>query len=70
MSDKGRVAIVTGAAGGIGQELIAGLIGAGVRVVAVDRTAAGLAALTARVGEQAKQAALLTIEADLASDQR
>ena len=35
MSDLRRVAIVTGAAGGIGRALVSGLLGAGVRVAAV-----------------------------------
>jgi len=36
MSDKERAAIVTGAAGGIGRALVKGLLGAGIRVAAVD----------------------------------
>ena len=32
-----RVAIVTGAAGGIGKAMVRGLLAAGIRVVAVDR---------------------------------
>ena len=68
MSDAGRVAILPGAAGGIGRELVKGLLGAGIRVAAVDRTAEGLAAVAASAQAQGKDAALLTIEADLASD--
>ena len=50
MSDLRRVAIVTGAAGGIGRALVGGLLGAGIRVAAVDRTPEGLAALAAEAG--------------------
>ena len=68
MSDTQRVAIVTGAAGGIGRALVKGLLGAGIRVAAVDRTAEGLAALAAEAGAAGREAALLTIEADLSRD--
>ena len=69
MSDTQRVAIVTGAAGGIGRALVKGLLGAGIRVAAVDRTAEGLAAVAAMAREAGQEAALLTIEADLGSDE-
>jgi NAD(P)-dependent dehydrogenase (short-subunit alcohol dehydrogenase family) len=68
MSDTQRVAIVTGAAGGIGRALVKGLLGAGIRVAAVDRTRDGLATVAAGAREQGKAAALLTIEADLSHE--
>src|SRR6476661_5802760 len=68
MSDLRRVALVTGAAGGIGRALVGGLLGAGIRVAAVDRAPDGLAALAAEAGAAGRQAALLTIEADLSRD--
>jgi NAD(P)-dependent dehydrogenase (short-subunit alcohol dehydrogenase family) len=68
MSDTQRAAIVTGAAGGIGRALVKGLLGAGIRVAAVDRARDGLAAVTAAAREQGKEANLLTIEADLSRD--
>ena len=43
MSEQQRVAIVTGAAGGIGRELVLSLLGKEIKVAAVDRTAQGLA---------------------------
>jgi NAD(P)-dependent dehydrogenase (short-subunit alcohol dehydrogenase family) len=69
MSEKRRAAIVTGAAGGIGCELVRGLVGQGIKVAAVDRAAEGLAALTRSVQERQPSADLLTIEADLARDE-
>jgi NAD(P)-dependent dehydrogenase (short-subunit alcohol dehydrogenase family) len=68
MSDRERVAIVTGAAGGIGRALVKGLLGGGIRVAAVDRTADGLAALTREAGGEGAEGALLTIPADLSRD--
>jgi NAD(P)-dependent dehydrogenase (short-subunit alcohol dehydrogenase family) len=68
MSDTQRAAIVTGAAGGIGRALVTGLLGAGIRVAAVDRTRDGLNAVAAAAREQGREANLLTIEADLSRD--
>jgi NAD(P)-dependent dehydrogenase (short-subunit alcohol dehydrogenase family) len=68
MAETQRTAIVTGAAGGIGRAFVKGLLGAGCRVAAVDRTAEGLAALMAENGRQRGGPDLLTIEADLAAD--
>jgi NAD(P)-dependent dehydrogenase (short-subunit alcohol dehydrogenase family) len=68
MSAEQRVALVTGAAGGIGRALVGGLLGAGVKVAAVDRTAQGLAELAQAAQERQQGANLLTIEADLADD--
>ncbi len=68
MSEGQRTAIVTGAAGGIGRAIVRGLLDAGIRVTASDRTAEGLKALTASARAQGKEAALLTVEADLARD--
>jgi NAD(P)-dependent dehydrogenase (short-subunit alcohol dehydrogenase family) len=68
MSDTQRVAIVTGAAGGIGRALVKGLLGAGIRVAAADRTADGLTALASMARERGHDAALLTIATDLSRD--
>ena len=68
MSETQRVAIVTGAAGGIGKAMTRGLLAAGVRVAGVDRDRDPLEALAASVGEQGKSSELLTIQADLTTD--
>jgi NAD(P)-dependent dehydrogenase (short-subunit alcohol dehydrogenase family) len=62
MSAQQRVAIVTGAAGGIGRELVLGLLGQGARVAAVDRTAEGLAALEEAARDRQLGANLMIIE--------
>jgi NAD(P)-dependent dehydrogenase (short-subunit alcohol dehydrogenase family) len=69
MSETNRVALVTGAAGGIGRALVGGLLGAGVKVAAVDRTAEGLAELMTEAEQRQQGANLMTIEADLARDE-
>ena len=69
MSEQQRVAIVTGAAGGIGRELVLSLLGKEIKVAAVDRTAQGLAELAQTAQEQQQGANLSTIEADLARDE-
>ena len=68
MSDTQRAAIVTGAAGGIGRALVKGMLGAGIRVAAVDRARDGLDVVTAAAREQGREANLLTIEADLSRE--
>jgi NAD(P)-dependent dehydrogenase (short-subunit alcohol dehydrogenase family) len=68
MSETARVAIVTGAAGGIGRALTRGLLASGIGVAAVDRDHAALAALAGSAHEAGRTAELLTIEAELAAD--
>ena len=60
---------MTGAAGGIGRELVLGLLGQGAAVAAVDRTGEGLAALAEAARDRQLGANLMTIEADLARDE-
>jgi NAD(P)-dependent dehydrogenase (short-subunit alcohol dehydrogenase family) len=69
MSEQQRVAIVTGAAGGIGRELVLGLLGNQIKVAAVDRTAPGLADLAQAAQRLQRGGNLMTIEADLARDE-
>src|SRR5271165_4140221 len=68
MSETQRVAIVTGAAGGIGRAMTRALLTAGIRVAGVDRDREPLAALAASAREQGKAAELLTVQTDLALD--
>src|ERR1700746_2784725 len=67
MAETQRVAIVTGAAGGIGRAITRGLIAAG-QVAGVDRDREPLEALAASARQQGKAAELLTIAADLTDD--
>src|SRR3984893_2660572 len=69
MSEQQRVALVTGAAGGIGRELVLGLLGNGLKVAAVDRAAQGLAELSQAAQQRQRGADLMTMEADLARDE-
>jgi NAD(P)-dependent dehydrogenase (short-subunit alcohol dehydrogenase family) len=66
-ASTGKVAIVTGAAHGIGRAMALGLLGAGYRVMANDVDEASLAALRADAGAGAHDA-LKTIVADVARD--
>ena len=68
MAETQRVAIVTGAAGGIGRAMTRGLLAAGVRVAGVDRDREPLEALAASAREQDKADGLLTIQTDLTND--
>ncbi len=68
MTEIRRVAIVTGAAGGIGRAIVPGLLAAGVRVAGVDRDRQPLQALAASAREQGKADDLLTIQTDLTND--
>src|ERR1700730_1901990 len=68
MTGTQRVAIVTGAAGGIGSAMTRGVVGGGIRVAGVDRDREPLEALAAMAREQGKAAELLTIQTDLSSD--
>ena len=68
MAETQRVAIVTGAAGGIGRAITRGLLAAGIQVAGVDRDREPLEALAASAREQGKAVELLTIAADLTDD--
>ena len=68
MTTTPRVAIVTGAAGGIGKAMVQGLLAAGIQVVAVDRDREPLETLAATSREQGKSGDLLTVQTDLTED--
>jgi NAD(P)-dependent dehydrogenase (short-subunit alcohol dehydrogenase family) len=68
MAETQRVAVVTGAAGGIGRGMTRALVAAGIRVAGVDRDREPLEALAANAREQGKAADLLTVQTDLTGD--
>ena len=68
MNEIQRVAIVTGAAGGIGRAMTRSLLAAGIRVAGVDRDREPLEALAASAGEQGKGDDFLTVQTDLTND--
>jgi NAD(P)-dependent dehydrogenase (short-subunit alcohol dehydrogenase family) len=68
MGETQRVAVVTGAAGGIGRAMVRGLTAAGIRVTGVDRDRESLEALAASAREEGKADDLLTLRTDLAND--
>jgi NAD(P)-dependent dehydrogenase (short-subunit alcohol dehydrogenase family) len=67
MSETQRVAIVTGAAGGIGRAMTRRLLAAGIKVAGVDRDREPLEALAASAHQEGKAGELLTIQTDLAN---
>jgi 3-hydroxy acid dehydrogenase/malonic semialdehyde reductase len=68
VAETQRVAVLTGAAGGIGRAMTRALLAAGIRVAGVDRDREPLEALAASAREQGKGDDLFTIQTDLASD--
>jgi NAD(P)-dependent dehydrogenase (short-subunit alcohol dehydrogenase family) len=68
MTEIQRVAIVTGAAGGIGRAMTRALLAVGIRVAGVDRDREPLEALAGSAREQGKGSELLTIQTDLTKD--
>ena len=65
MAGERQVAIVTGAASGIGRAMTLGLLEGGIDVAAVDKEAVWLDELKAEAGGKGFSGALQTIRADL-----
>jgi NAD(P)-dependent dehydrogenase (short-subunit alcohol dehydrogenase family) len=65
MASERRVAIVTGAASGIGRAMTLGLLEGGIDVVAVDKVAAWLDELASTAGGKALISRLRPVRADL-----
>ena len=65
MELEGKVAIVTGAAGGFGRELVRGLLGAGAKVAALDVDARRLDELAAMHEESLAAGRLVTARTDI-----
>jgi NAD(P)-dependent dehydrogenase (short-subunit alcohol dehydrogenase family) len=66
MSENGQVAIVTGAASGLGRAMTLGLLTAGIAVAGVDRNADGLADVAAAARACQASGVLHAVGADLA----
>ena len=62
---EGKVAVVTGAAGGFGQEIVRGLLGAGAKVAALDVDGKRLEALAAGLPEARDTGRLITARTDI-----
>ena len=65
MELEGKVAIVTGAAGGFGQELVRGLLGAGAKVAALDVDGKRLDGLAAAHEASVETGRLVTVRIDI-----
>ena len=65
---EGKVAIVTGAAGGFGRELVRGFLGAGAKVAALDVDEQRLAKLTSIHPEASDGGRLITDRVDISSN--